>query len=287
MAFGMAVATLVTSAAFATTSDCQKSAEVTLRGDVKMIFCEIPAGNAAIGSENGKYDEKPVIKRYFKSIQIGQYTVTQQQYKAVIGEEPWKDNGELLHNVKEGDNYPAVYITYPLAQQFTQAMNRIDPSATYRLPTEAEFEYAARAGTVTEYYWGNKFDPNYAYYLDNCKGIAEYAREVTSCPSPDLDKKDPGYCANSFGLMHMLGNVWQWTADVYKDSYAGAPTNGNVAVPGDAGAYRVLRGGAWRRNSQSLRSSNRGAGAPDGHYDGPNKYRGHNDVGIRLVRIPK
>lgn len=275
---GVTVLSLATASAFAATSNCKNPAEVTLDGAVKMKFCEIPAGSAVIGSERGESDEKPVSKRDFKSFQMGQYTVTQQQYKAVLGEEPWMENGKVKSYVQQGDNNPAVYVSYIQAKQFARVMNLIDPSAKYRLPTEAEFEYSARAGTTTEYYWGDEIDPSYAYYNDNTKDSGQYARSVLSCPVPALDKKYPGYCANDFGLMHMLGNVWQWTADAYVNSYANAPTDGNVAVAGEAGSYRVMRGGSWSDGARGLRSSDRGSGAPDVRY-----YA----VGFRLVRTPK
>jgi len=275
---GMTVLSLATASAFAATSNCKNPTEVTLDGAVKMKFCEIPAGSAAIGSENGESDEKPVNKRDFKSFQLGQYTVTQQQYQAVLGEEPWKENGKVKSYVQERDDNPAVYVSYIQAKQFARVMNLIDPEAQYRLPTEAEFEYAARAGTTTNYYWGDEIDPSYAYYNDNTKDSGQYARSVLSCPVPTLDKKYPGYCANDFGLMHMLDNVWQWTADAYVNTYANAPTDGNVAVAGNAGSLRVIRGGSWFNFAQYLRSAQR-------NFDAPNDR--HYSVGFRLVRTPK
>ncbi|NUM89290.1 MAG: formylglycine-generating enzyme family protein [Bdellovibrionales bacterium] len=275
----LGVLLLTTSSAFAATSHCKNPTEITLDGDVKMKFCEIPAANGVlIGSENGEADEKPVKARDFKSFQMGQFTVTQQQYKAVMGEEPWKENGTVKSYVQEGDNNPAVYVSYIQAKQFARVMNLIDPSARYRLPTEAEFEYSARAGTMTNYYWGDEIDPSYVYYWENSRGVAEYARNVTTCPVAALDRKYPGYCANDFGLMHMLGNVWQWTADAYVNSYTNAPTDGNVAVAGDAGSLRVMRGGSWNDGAQYVRSANRGSVAPD-LRDGI--------VGFRLVRTPR
>ncbi len=260
-------------------SNCKNPTEVTLDVGVKMKFCEIPAGSAAIGSENGDSDEKPVIKRDFKSFQMGQFTVTQQQYKAVMGQEPWKKkNGQLKPDVQEGNDNPAVYVSYIQAKEFARVLNLIDPAAKYRLPTEAEFEYAARGGTTTNYYWGDEFDPSYVYYYDNTKDSGLYARNVTSCPLKTLDAKYPGYCANDFGLMHMLGNVWQWTADAYVDTYANAPTDGNVPVAGDAGSDRVARGGSWGADPQFLRSACRISGEPDDWSE---------DLGFRLVRTPK
>jgi formylglycine-generating enzyme required for sulfatase activity len=275
---GMAVLSLATSSAFAATSNCKNPTEVTLDGAVKMKFCEIPAGSAAIGSENGQSDEKPVTKRDFKSFQMGQFTVTQSQYKAVMGEEPWKENGQVKLYVQKGNDNPAVNVSYIQAKQFARVLNLIDPSANYRLPTEAEFEYAARAGTTTNYYWGDEIDPSYAYYNDNTKDSGQYARKVTSCPLKTLYAKYRGYCANDFGLMHMLGNVWQWTADAYVNSYANAPTDGNVPVAGDTGSGRVTRGGSSLSNARFLRSAYRRIDAPDDRYS---------DVGFRLVRTPK
>lgn len=277
---GVTVFTLMASYSFAAVSDCKNPSEVILSSNVKMKFCEIPEGSASIGNDKGDFDEKPVFKRDFKSFQIGQFTVTQAQYKAVFGDLPWRENdGSPKPLMKEGDNYPAVYVSQIRAEQFARALNLIDPSANYRLPTEAEFEYAARAGTMTNYYWGDNFDPSYAYSFENSEN-AQHAHDVTTCPVPIRDKKYPGYCANNFGLMHMLGNVWQWTADVYENSYANAPTDGNVAVAGgDAAITRVYRGGSWDNPGRgSLRTSNRSGGLRNGDY-----YH----VGFRLVRTLK
>jgi len=294
--------------AFADASDCVNPSELTLDGQVTMKFCDIPAAQGVlIGSENGRSDEKPVKARNFEKFQIAQFEVTQLQYKTIIGAEPWKENGKLKSYVQEGDNNPAVYVSYNEAQQFVRVLNWIDKTATYRLPTEAEFEYAARAETnrtdVDEreslYYWGDEMDSSFAYFRGNTETTGQYARKVDSCPSHILDKKLPGYCANGFGLYHMLGNVWEWTADAYVNSYANAPTDGNEAVQadgneeavrggrlwnlrsarrGEVGSDRVMRGGRWNGSARNLRSARRGSGAPD--------YRYFN-VGFRLVRTAK
>ena len=274
-ALGIAVLVFASSSAFAAISDCKNPTEVMLDGNVKMKFCEIPAGSAAIGSESKEWNQWPKFKRNFKSFQIGQFTVTQQEFKAVLDEEPWKEKESLKANVKEDNNNPAVYISYMKAKQFAHVMSLIDPSANYRLPTEAEFEYAARAGTHTHYYWGDDFDSNYAYYNDNTE---KHAYDVTTCPVAILDQKLPGYCANDFGLMHMLGNVWQWTADAYVNNYIDAPTDGNLAVEGKAGSFRVVRGGSWHDEGLYLRSSTRLSSSP---------YADYSVVGFRLVRTPK
>ncbi|MFZ1807252.1 MAG: formylglycine-generating enzyme family protein [Cyclobacteriaceae bacterium] len=265
--------------AFAAGSDCKNQSELVLDGQVKMKFCDIPAAQGVlIGSENGSSDEKPVKARNFKKFQMAQFEVTQIQYKTVTGSEPWKENGKVKSYVQESNDNPAVYVSYNDAQQFARVLSLIDKTATYRLPTEAEFEYAARAGTTTNYYWGDEIDANFAYFWGNTETTGQYARKVDSCPIPILNSKYPGYCANDFGLYHMLGNVWEWTAYAYVNSYANASTDGNVAVKGEVGSIRVMRGGSWVNDAEYLRSSGRYYVTPDGR---------HSNVGFRLVRIAK
>lgn len=263
--------------AFSDSSDCANLSELALDGHIKIKFCDIPAAqDILIGSINGRPDEQPVRARYFRKFQMAQFEVTQLQYKTVAGSEPWK--GKPF--VRDGDNYPAVHISYKEAQQFVDALSQIDKTATYRLPTEAEFEHAARAGTATDYYWGNKMNDKMAYYRGNTvESSGRYARQVDSCPDRILNEKYPGYCANSFGLYHMLGNVWELTDDAYMGSYANAPKDGNVPVYGGNGSPRVLRGGSWADDAWNLRSANRYyTKSPDDHYG---------NVGFRIVRIDR
>ena len=266
-----------TQPAYSTDSRCVNSFELTLIANVKIKFCEIPAAqNVLIGSEYGHIDEKPIKGRNFSKFHIGKYEVTQQQYKVVTGQEPWK--GEDF--VQEANNSPAVYVDYNEAKQFALKLSRLDPTATYRLPTEAEWEYAARGVEFQSapYYWGNHFDSNFVFYRGNSKGAAKHARAVTSCPSPSLNNHRPEYCANDYGLMHMIGNVWEWTEDTYVDNYRNAPTDGHVPVTSDIGSGRVMRGGSWLYGSEFMRSAFRNYGWSE---------FGYVNVGFRLVRIPK
>jgi formylglycine-generating enzyme required for sulfatase activity len=153
---------------------------------------------------------------------------------------------------------PVINVSWDDAQRYLRWLSA-KTGKHYRLPSEAEWEYAARAGTGTARYWGEKIGINNA----NCGG----------CGSP-WDGKETApvgsFKPNGFGLYDMLGNVWQWTADCYKDSYDGAPTDGS-AVRGDAECDQyVARGGAWNVVSPaSVRSG----------------YRSRNDRALRYVSV--
>lgn len=272
---------LFSSLATAGIEDCQKPYSLDLGDDITIKFCEIPAAPEGfpIGSLAGELDEQPVRNRVFnQSFHMGQHEVTQGQFRTVMGFEPWKNHyGYAKSFVERGDNYPAVYVTLNEAKDFANMLSELDPSATYRLPTEAEWEYAARSKATTTYYWGDEFDSYFAYYSGNSKRN-EYPRRVMDCPKTYTNNNfGPGDCANGFGLMHMAGNVWEFTADSYANSYENAPLNGHEPVVNDSGEY-VIRGGSWDNEGKYLRPSYRGVfiGADVDDYV----------VGFRVIRIP-
>lgn len=275
-AFTLTTLTNVESA-FAKESACKNQKTVVLDGYVTMTFCEIPAADGVMIGNNDDFEAAPAKPRNFQKFQIGQFTVTQLQYKTIMQSEPWMANGSPLMYVQEGDSNPAVWISYEQAKQFTRTLNLIDPTATYRLPTEAEFEYAARGGTKTTYYWGDEMDTNFPFFAGNI-GSESYAHAVDSCPVPYLNNRMPGYCANQYGLFHMLGNVWELTEDVFVRGYENAPTNGNEPVKGEPNAVHTTRGGSFLDDTNLISATWRG-------YAPPNK--GYGDIGFRVVRIPK
>jgi len=125
---------------------------------------------------------------------------------------------------------------------------------SYRLLTEAEWEYAARAGTMTAYPWGDEVGKGNA----NCIGCgSEWDGRQTS----PVDSFKP----NAFGLYDMAGNVWQWVQDCYHNGYDGAPNDGSARTDGDC-SRRVVRGGSWDFNPRNLRSADRGGVATDDRY---------------------
>ncbi len=196
-------------------------------------------------------DEEPTRKISVAAFAIGKYEVTQAQWVALMGSNP--------SSVK-GDSLPVDSVSWDDVQAFIQKLNA-RTGKRYRLPTEAEWEYAARAGSPALYFFGN--DPaqldRYAWFESNAGG--------TSHP---VGQKQP----NKFGLYDVYGNVWEWVEDCYRKSYAGAPANG-AAVGGAKTCDRVDRGGAFVSSPSNLRSANRDWGAPN--------YR-LNNLGFRLAR---
>jgi formylglycine-generating enzyme required for sulfatase activity len=184
--------------------------------------------------------------------------VTQGQWKAVMGTEPWKGKGD----VREGANYAATHVSWDDAIAYCKKLSEAEDK-TYRLPTEAEWEYACRAGTETAWSFGDdeKALGDYAWYRENTTDIGEeYAHQV--------ELKKP----NAFGLYDMHGNVYEWCHDyygVYKQSPAQDP-------PGPArGSFRVLRGGSWNENSRCRSSAFRLS---------REAYHRYFSIGFRVVR---
>lgn len=279
--------------ATASTAKCQKPFDLDLGKKVYMRFCEIPAAQGVLmGRKNGVANETPIVAKNFKSFQVAQTEVTQLQYFTVTGENPWINSKDTAstHLKKTGDNYPAMYVSFSDTKKFfIEKLNKIDPTATYRLLTEAEWEYAARGKPVTkpedlkDFYWESGQGPDYAVYTSQSDHSENPASEVYSCPNQVLQKKDPGYCANDFGLLHMLGNVWELTADTSDDFEFHPLTNvfvdGNAIVGGENDPLWVMaRGGGSHNALQHLPVSNRAGASPN---------EGKLNIGLRIARFPK
>jgi formylglycine-generating enzyme required for sulfatase activity len=157
---------------------------------------------------------------------------------------------------------PVIYVNWRQAQQYVAWFSQMT-GKPYRLLTEAEWEYAARAGTMTPYYWGDEIGTGNA----NCNG----------CGS-QWDGKEPApvgsFPANAFGLYDMAGNVYQWVEDCEHDDYVGAPTDGSAWTSGDCSS-RIVRGGSWFVPPVDLRSASRPWDSPELGYDG---------LGFRIAR---
>jgi sulfatase modifying factor 1 len=230
-----------------------------------MTFKEIPAGTFMMGSpeteehrNDDEYQHKVTISKPFY---MQTTEVTQGQWTAVMGTEPWKG----LYYIKEGANYPASYVSWDDAVAYYRKLSEKE-GKKYRLSTEAEWEYACRAGTQTTWSFGNdeKVLGDYAWYADNAYDIGEeYAHQV--------GLKKP----NAFGLYDMHGNVSEWCSDSYygADYYKQSPEQDPQGP--ESGSSRVVRGGSWNDDSHLTRSANRN------WYDVDFRY---SYFGFRLVR---
>ena len=220
-----------------------KLLEEDLGNGIKFEMILIPAGKFMMGSpkkEKGRDDNETQHEvSLTKSYYMGKYAVTQEQWKAVMGNNP--------SSRTKGAKLPVTDVSWNDCKKFIKKLNGIT-KGKYRLPTEAEWEYACRAGTTTAYSFGAKITPKDANYDDLKLGKpVEVGR----------------YKPNAFGLYDMHGNVWEWCEDRYAKYPAGAVIDPKGPAKGD---YRVLRGGSFYGNDLGARSSLRGDGSPSGRY---------------------
>jgi formylglycine-generating enzyme required for sulfatase activity len=200
---------------------------------------------------------------------MGRYPVTQAQWQFVAGLP--QINRELKPDPSrfKGNNRPVERVSWYEAVEFCDRLS-VRTGRPYRLPSEAEWEYACRAGTTTPFYFGKTLTADlvnyHAEYTYNDGPTGEYRRETTLV--------DHFGIANAFGLCDMHGNVWEWCQDHWHDSYEGAPTDGSAWLSENESASRVRRGGSWYNDPRSCRSACRNSFSPD-YTDG--------DIGFRVV----
>ena len=242
-----------------------------LGNEISLDMVEIPGDRflmgAPEGEEGSRNDERPqhlvTVPRFF----MGKYPVTQAQWKAVA-QFP-QMNRELNPEPSnfEGSDRPVEQVSWYEAVEFCDRLSR-HSQRLYRLPSEAEWEYACRAGTKTPFHFGKTITTDLANYDgtdgengswsgsygNGPKGI--YRKETTSVGSFKT--------ANAFGLYDMHGNVWEWCLDHWHENYEGAPTDGSAWLTDEESAYRLLRGGSWYIIPANCRSAVRyGYYSPD------------------------
>jgi len=227
----------------------------------------IPGGSFYMGCVSGKdcdSDEKPAHKVTVPAFEMSKYEITYTQWDACVAMGGC-DHYPRDHGWGRG-NRPVTNISWDDIQEYIYWLNQ-ETGQDYRLPSEAEWEYAARAGSNTKYSWGNDIGSNRA----NCDG----------CGSPwDFQKTAPvdAFSANDFRLYNMHGNVSEWVQDCWSEDYRGKPTDGSAWEIANC-EDRVIRGGAWFLSPVDLRSASRDF---DWHF-----HRLNNTHGFRLARSRK
>lgn len=236
-------------------------------------FIPIKPGQFTMGTEeHGDNNDVPHVVRITHPYDMGKYEVTQQEWQAVMGNNPSKFQGSDL---------PVENVSWDDVQQFIQRLNELKDGYHYRLPTEAEWEYASRAGDEAEYISNLE---NFAWIGDN-SGLQRIDSEdiytndkdnynkrliANGCQTHRVGQKKP----NKWGLYDMLGNVWEWCSDWYSETYYLESEEADPQGP-DSGTQRVNRGGSWYSQPDRCQTTNRSKDKPDGKLF---------NLGFRLVR---
>jgi formylglycine-generating enzyme required for sulfatase activity len=254
---------------------------VTNRVGIELVY--VSPGEFMMGSSgtsvqraltNAKSDNYSASLDWFKSegpqhrvtisdgFYMGRYEVTQAQWQAVMGTNP---------SYFKGDNLPVEQVSWNDAQEFIRKLNAMNDDYQYRLPSEAEWEYAARAGTTTEFAFGNSLGSGQANFDGTHPfgraGEGVYRRKTTPVGS---------FQANGWSLYDMHGNVWEWCEDVWHATYDDAPADGSAWLSGGDSDRRVWRGGSWIVSALNLRSAYRDRLAPTIRF---------NFMGFRVVAV--
>ena len=241
--------------------------ELTLR------MMQIPGGPFMMGSPEDELDnygdEQPQHEVSVATFFMGKYPIMQAQWRFVAALAPVEIELDPDPSNFKGDNRPVEQVSWHEAVEFCQRLS-LYSQKQYQLPTEAQWEYACRAGTTTPFHFGETITTELANYRgtdnkelersgsygDGPKG--EYREQTTPVNEFDI--------ASAFGLCDMHGNVWEWCADHWHEDYEGAPIDGSAWLTADETSNRVRRGGSWSYDPWFCRSAIRSFNAPDNRY---------------------
>ncbi len=245
------------SSAFSDYPEAEREITFDLGNNIKMELVLIPPGSFRMGDRKGQDDEKPVHRvTITKPFYLGKYEVTQEQWEAVMGTNP---------SHFKGAKNPVECVSWHDCRSFLDKLNHKfkDSEVTFRLPTEAEWEYACRAGSTTRWSFG-----------DDPESMTEYGWFRANCDSSThpAGQKKP----NPWGLYDMYGNVYEWCSDWYADDYYRQSPKKDPAGP-QSGSQKVIRGGCWCHDPMPCRSAVR-CGLEPSH--------GCVDEGLRVV-VPR
>jgi len=234
-----------------------------LGNGVILEMVSIPGGTFKMGSpeneEAQNSDESPQHQVTVPPFFMGKYPVTQKQWRAVAALGKVDIDLKSDPSYFKGDNLPVECVSWNDAREFCDRLSRM-ANKTYRLPSEAEWEYACRGGTITPFYCGETISTDLANYDGNYtygQGQKGQYREKTT--------KVGIFPANPFGLYDMCGNVWEWCEDGWHENYINAPADGS-AWTSLSTEDMLLRGGSWNFNARLCRSANRGRNSRGGRY---------------------
>jgi formylglycine-generating enzyme required for sulfatase activity len=241
----------------------------------------IPNGTFLMGSPEDELErrkhEGPQHQVTVPSFFIGRYPITQAQWRVVAGWEPVERKLDLdpsyfkeAYQDQERWTRPVESISWYDAKEFCARLSK-KTGRDYRLPTEAEWEYACRAGTTTPFHFGRIITADYVNYNGNYTYGGSPKGEARNQTTAVGSFK----AANAFGLYDMHGNVYEWCEDDYHDSYVNAPTDGSAWLSSDKNTTKIIRGGCWYGNPNLCRCAYRGDFNPDFSSDG---------IGFRVVR---
>lgn len=246
-----------TGTGFALAAEGKNALAPAMTNSIGMEFVLINPGKFIMGTDASKqsadehempHHEVTISKPFY----MGRHLVTQKQWKAIMGDNP---------SSMRGDDLPVVSVSWDDAQEFIRRLNEKEGTDKYRLPTEAEWEYAARAGSEVNFSFGDDPAklPEYAWFADNA-GAALH----------DVGKLKP----NTWGLYDVYGNVWEWTQDWYDETYYAKSPTLDPQGP-SSGEFKVIRGGSWLDDAWKCRSAFRKKMVPG---------KRSSNVGVRVYR---
>ncbi|MEL6384848.1 MAG: formylglycine-generating enzyme family protein, partial [Cyanobacteria bacterium J06626_18] len=243
----------------------------------------IPAGRFQMGSPEDELDrsneEGPLHEVSIPSFTMGKYPVTQAQWRFVAGLPQVQKDLKPDPSRFKGNMRPVEQVSWDDAREFCARLSTYT-EREYRLPTEAEWEYACRAGTTTPFHFGATITTELANYRGTDDDRIGWKGNYGPGPKGEYRKETTPVnhfkVANAFGLCDMHGNVWEWCLDHWHKSYEGAPEDGSAWLTDNENASRVLRGGSWNYDPRNCRSAYRYSDTRDSRLD---------NIGFRVVSV--
>ena len=241
---------------------------------IALRMMQIQGGIFMMGSPEDELDnygdEQPQHEVRVATFFMGKYPITQAQWRFVAALAPVKTELDSDPSNFKGGNRPVELVSWHEAVEFCQRLSRYSQKQ-YQLPTEAQWEYACRAGTTTPFHFGETITTELANYQGTDNKELERSGSYGDGPKGEYREQTTPInefaISNSFGLCDMHGNVWEWCADHWHENYESAPIDGSAWLTADGTSDRVIRGGSWGGTPRNCRSATRLYDTPDNRYD--------------------